>query len=228
MAIYIEDEGIKKVFAGGPDITIAGNGVPRGFARPVDGGYMIRGNWAYGSGIQHAEWVHSGCFVTDAIRQGHGDRAQRPAQDRGHPSSALDHQADGQLGRARPARHRQLRLHAERGRRTVRADAHDLRFRHRCAAPRRHAGRARPRRLQRLGAFRLGGRRRPPHARRTRQGDRPARSDPFGKSSDSASFKFQFAQAEARFRAARAFVYETWRGRLRRPASAASSRRWSR
>ena len=43
LAIYIEDEGIKKVFAGGPDITIAGNGVPRGFARPVDGGYMIRG-----------------------------------------------------------------------------------------------------------------------------------------------------------------------------------------
>ncbi|MFB6459768.1 acyl-CoA dehydrogenase family protein [Bradyrhizobium tunisiense] len=59
LAIYVEDEGIKKVFAKGADITIAGNGVPRGFARPVDGGYMIRGNWAYGSGIQHAEWVHS-------------------------------------------------------------------------------------------------------------------------------------------------------------------------
>ena len=54
------------MFANGPDITIAGNGVPRGFARPVEGGYMIRGNWAYGSGIQHAEWVHSGCFLTDA------------------------------------------------------------------------------------------------------------------------------------------------------------------
>jgi alkylation response protein AidB-like acyl-CoA dehydrogenase len=38
------------------------------------------------------------------------------------------------------------------------------------------------------------------------------RRDAFGKSSDSASFKFQFAQAEARFRAARALVYETWRG----------------
>src|SRR3546814_12595957 len=42
---------------------VAGNGIPRGFARPVDGGYMIRGNWAYGSGIQHAEWIHSGCIV---------------------------------------------------------------------------------------------------------------------------------------------------------------------
>ena len=51
MAIYIEDEGIAEVFGNGMDITIAGNGVPRGFARPVDGGYMIRGNWAFGSGI---------------------------------------------------------------------------------------------------------------------------------------------------------------------------------
>ena len=29
IAIYIEDEGINEVFADGPDITIAGNGVPR-------------------------------------------------------------------------------------------------------------------------------------------------------------------------------------------------------
>ena len=26
----------------------------------------FRGNWAYGSGIHHAEWIHSGCFLTDA------------------------------------------------------------------------------------------------------------------------------------------------------------------
>jgi hypothetical protein len=37
------------------------------------------------------------------------------------------------------------------------------------------------------------------------------RQDPFGKSCESASFKFQFAQAEARFRAARALVHETWK-----------------
>jgi alkylation response protein AidB-like acyl-CoA dehydrogenase len=37
------------------------------------------------------------------------------------------------------------------------------------------------------------------------------RRDPFGKSSDSASFRFQFAQMEARYRAARALVHETWR-----------------
>ena len=38
------------------------------------------------------------------------------------------------------------------------------------------------------------------------------RRDVFGMSRDSVSFKFQFAQAEARFRAARALVYDTWRG----------------
>ena len=37
------------------------------------------------------------------------------------------------------------------------------------------------------------------------------RQDPFGKSCESASFKFQFAQAEARFRAACALVHETWK-----------------
>src|SRR6201996_8130943 len=64
MAIYIEDEGIEKDFACAPDSTSGGNGVPRVFARGVDGGYMIRGSWAYGSNIQHDEWVHSGCFLT--------------------------------------------------------------------------------------------------------------------------------------------------------------------
>ena len=37
------------------------------------------------------------------------------------------------------------------------------------------------------------------------------RRDPFGPSAESASFKFQFAQAEAKYRAARALVHETWR-----------------
>ena len=43
----------------------AGSGVPRGFARPVDGGYIIPGNWAYRSAISHAESIHAGFCVTD-------------------------------------------------------------------------------------------------------------------------------------------------------------------
>ncbi|HEX7006554.1 MAG TPA: acyl-CoA dehydrogenase family protein, partial [Alphaproteobacteria bacterium] len=65
MAIFIGDEGIKQVFAKGPNVAMAGNGVPRGFAREVEGGYMIRGRWAYGSAIHHADWIHTGCFLTD-------------------------------------------------------------------------------------------------------------------------------------------------------------------
>lgn len=61
----ITDVGCKDVFAAGTDTNIAGQGIPRGFARPVDGGYMIKGDWSYGSGIYHSNWVHSGCILMD-------------------------------------------------------------------------------------------------------------------------------------------------------------------
>jgi indole-3-acetate monooxygenase len=84
LGAFVGAEGARTVYAGGSDVTIAGNGVPRGYARPVKGGYMIRGHWAYGSGIHHAEWIHSGCFLTD------GDG--KPAtNDNGSPKIVLAH-----------------------------------------------------------------------------------------------------------------------------------------
>src|SRR5579871_6189498 len=65
LGAFVSERGARDVYGRGPDVTIAGNGVPRGYARRVPGGFIIRGNWAYGSGIHHAEWVHSGCFVMD-------------------------------------------------------------------------------------------------------------------------------------------------------------------
>ena len=65
LGAFVAEAGARAVFGKGPDVTIAGNGVPRGYARRVPGGYMIRGHWAYGSGIHHAEWIHSGCFLMD-------------------------------------------------------------------------------------------------------------------------------------------------------------------
>lgn len=62
---FAPDAGARAIYGNGWDVTMAGNGVPRGYARRVPGGYMIRGHWAYGSGIHHAEWVHSGCFLMD-------------------------------------------------------------------------------------------------------------------------------------------------------------------
>jgi alkylation response protein AidB-like acyl-CoA dehydrogenase len=80
---FLSDEGARTIYPSGADVTMAGNGVPRGYARRVDGGYVIKGHWAYGSTIYHAEWIHSGCFVTD------GDKMRMTAD--GHPEIVLCH-----------------------------------------------------------------------------------------------------------------------------------------
>lgn len=67
---YLPERGAEQVFGSGPDVLIAGQGVPRGQARPVEGGYMVRGEWSYGSGIYFADLIHCGCYVMD------GDRPQ--------------------------------------------------------------------------------------------------------------------------------------------------------
>ena len=85
----LPDEGARTIFGPGPDVIVVGNGVPRGFANPVDGGYLIRGNWSYGSGIYHADWVHSGCFVMD------GDKMRLNAD--GTPEIVLMHHPKGSV-----------------------------------------------------------------------------------------------------------------------------------
>jgi alkylation response protein AidB-like acyl-CoA dehydrogenase len=41
----------------------AGVGAPRGRADPVPGGYRLSGDWSYGSGILHAEFIHTGVMI---------------------------------------------------------------------------------------------------------------------------------------------------------------------
>src|ERR1700751_3444932 len=48
LGAFVPERGARDVYGEGPDVTIAGNGVPRGYARRVPGGFMIRGHWAYG------------------------------------------------------------------------------------------------------------------------------------------------------------------------------------
>jgi alkylation response protein AidB-like acyl-CoA dehydrogenase len=66
---YLSDPGIAVVFAKGKDLLIAGQGIPNGIAEPTDGGYRIRGDWSYGSGIQHADFIHTGCVLVDERQQ---------------------------------------------------------------------------------------------------------------------------------------------------------------
>ena len=48
-----------------PDIVLAGGWFPPGRAVPVDGGYRVSGQWAFGSGCQHAHWLTAMGILTD-------------------------------------------------------------------------------------------------------------------------------------------------------------------
>ena len=47
------------------DAVTAGQIPPNGRARPVDGGYVVDGRWAFGSGCTHADVIVGGCLVMD-------------------------------------------------------------------------------------------------------------------------------------------------------------------
>ncbi len=65
MGAYLPDEGAKEVYGSNPFTMAAGQGVPRGQATRVDGGYRIRGPWSYGSTIYHADFAHCGCMIME-------------------------------------------------------------------------------------------------------------------------------------------------------------------
>jgi alkylation response protein AidB-like acyl-CoA dehydrogenase len=211
MAIYCEDAGIAEVFRNGCDITIAGGGVPRGFARPVDGGYMIRGPWAFGSGITHAEWIHTGCFVTDPTGK---DMVIEP---NGQPKVIIAHHPRATIKLL--GNWDVLGLRATGSFDYTLAEGDELfvptrlTYDFNIAAPRRGG----PQGFLGLAGYSAWAHTGWAIGIGRRMLDElikviVERRDAFGKSADSASFRFQFAHAEARFRAARALVYETWRG----------------
>jgi alkylation response protein AidB-like acyl-CoA dehydrogenase len=63
-AAYTGDAAVKEMFRGpGPPVH-AGMLGPRGEAKQVDGGYQVSGQFSFGSGIAHANWVGAGTLVT--------------------------------------------------------------------------------------------------------------------------------------------------------------------
>lgn len=64
MAGWLPEEGVAELFVPGQPLpTVAGQFTPRGTATPTEGGYRVSGRWAFGSGIDHSNWVVGGCIV---------------------------------------------------------------------------------------------------------------------------------------------------------------------
>lgn len=207
MAIYIAQAGIDRVFADGVDITIAGNGVPRGFARVVEGGYEIWGDWAFGSAIQHAEWIHTGCFLldeNDEMIMGEGGPKVIICH---HPRDTVELIGNWDVLGLRATGSYDYRVRE--GETIFVPD--DMAYDFDAEAPVRGS---------RQGGVGLAGFSAWAHSTWAIGAGRRMldelkkvilpRRDAFGPSAQSASFLFQFAQAEAKFRAARALVLSTW------------------
>jgi alkylation response protein AidB-like acyl-CoA dehydrogenase len=64
---YMPDSSRAELFGDGRGVA-AGVWAPRGKARPVDGGVVVSGRWAFCSGITHADMLFAGCFVEGAAR----------------------------------------------------------------------------------------------------------------------------------------------------------------
>jgi alkylation response protein AidB-like acyl-CoA dehydrogenase len=76
---WLPDKGVQRIFnvtANGPRPIAAGQPAPRGHGRPVHGGYLVSGRWAFSSGIVHANWL-IGAFRPDG-----GEAAPGPDPDR--------------------------------------------------------------------------------------------------------------------------------------------------
>ena len=57
------------LYADGPDVVIGGAFAPSGVAVAVDGGYRVRGRWAFASGCEDADWLYGNC--TEVTEDGH-------------------------------------------------------------------------------------------------------------------------------------------------------------
>jgi indole-3-acetate monooxygenase len=68
---YLPAESSAELFGAGQGIA-AGVWAPRGKARPIDGGVVVSGRWAFCSGITHSDLLFAGCTIDsdeDATRE---------------------------------------------------------------------------------------------------------------------------------------------------------------
>jgi alkylation response protein AidB-like acyl-CoA dehydrogenase len=59
--------GVAREMSGEPaNLRVAGSLRPQGGAWPVNGGYRVKGQWNFASGIRNANWLHCTCMVMDS------------------------------------------------------------------------------------------------------------------------------------------------------------------
>jgi indole-3-acetate monooxygenase len=64
-AAFLGDAAAEEIFAGKTVPIIAGHGGPNGKAIVEGNGFRLSGNWRYGSGTKHADYIHSGAIVIE-------------------------------------------------------------------------------------------------------------------------------------------------------------------
>ncbi len=72
VTLGLPDEGVREIYAHGPDSVVAGTAVMGGgHAVPVDGGYRVTGRWPFGTGCQESAWMLGSFQILD------GDQPRR-------------------------------------------------------------------------------------------------------------------------------------------------------
>ena len=70
---FLPDPAVAQLFkgqgGGGGRPVIAGQGAANGRAQVVPGGYRLSGKWSYGSGLKHATHIHTGAWVMEGDKQ---------------------------------------------------------------------------------------------------------------------------------------------------------------
>ena len=59
----LSDDAANEIFRSETDVNIAGTLVPHGKAERVDGGWRLSGQWPFGSGCLHADWMGTGSVL---------------------------------------------------------------------------------------------------------------------------------------------------------------------
>jgi alkylation response protein AidB-like acyl-CoA dehydrogenase len=64
-AAFLPDTAIARLFAPDSENRFSGQGTPTGMLKKVEGGYRLNGRWSYASGIHHATFTHSAALLDD-------------------------------------------------------------------------------------------------------------------------------------------------------------------